>query len=207
MRDRWLQLCARLGRGDADDSLWFCLESLYRHPARAYHTLDHVGACLTLLDEFHTQAASPDDVEFAIFLHDCVYVPGRADNETRSARISEAFLTALGAGATRVRVGGDLVRITDHATPPATPDQALIVDLDMAVLGSGGDVYEAYAHGIRREYGHVPDDQFRSGRGEFLRAILRRPVIFRTNAVRARFEVSARANIERELARLSGRAM
>src|SRR5678816_399728 len=87
MRERWMVLCARIGRGDAD-TLFALLESQYTHPPRAYHSLQHVSACLSMLDGCRGLALHADELEFALWLHDCVYIPQRKDNEERSAAVA-----------------------------------------------------------------------------------------------------------------------
>lgn len=203
MRERWSQLCSRIGRGDALGSLWFALDALYRHPPRAYHNLAHVGACLALLDELRPPPEAPDAVEFALFLHDSVYEPGAADNESRSAQVAEAFMSWLNAPASSIDAVTRLIRVTDHRTATQGKDDDLIVDVDMAILGSPAREYDAYAAAIRSEFAHVPLSQFNAGRRRFLQSVRDRPAIFRTERFRQRFEASARANIDRELSRLS----
>ncbi len=203
MRERWQQLCARIGRGDPHGSLWFALESLYRNPPRAYHDLSHVGACLALLDEFRSLAVDPDSVEFALFMHDSVYVPGSPDNELRSAHIAEAFLSWLRASPPRIETTAHLIRVTDHRSATRGPDEDLIVDLDMAILGSPEPAYDAYAGAIRREFAQVPEPEFIAGRTRFLESVRTRPAIFRTARVRDQLDARARVNIARELARLA----
>jgi predicted metal-dependent HD superfamily phosphohydrolase len=203
MRERWSQLCSRIGRGDALGALWFALDALYRHPPRAYHNLAHVGACLALLDELRPPMETPDAVEFALFLHDSVYEPGSADNEKRSAQVAEAFMSWLRVPAAGIETVTRLIRVTDHRTATHGPDDNLVVDVDMAILGSPAHEYDAYAAAVRAEFAHVPLPQFNAGRAGFLQAVRDRPAIFRTERFRRRFEGPARANIDREFARLS----
>ena len=66
--------------------------------------------------------------------------------------------------------------------------------------------YAAYTDAIRREYAHVPDDAFRAGRTQVLRALLELPSIYRLPPLRAAWEERARANLTRELDALAGAA-
>ena len=62
-------------------------------------------------------------------------------------------------------------------------ERHVLLDADLAVLGSEPAAYAAYATGVRVEYGHLPDEGWRIGRGEVLRRLLERP---RSTAVRRR---------------------
>src|SRR5262245_28362808 len=96
MRERWEALCRRLGSAGDPATLFLVLEALYANPPRAYHSLTHVAACLGTLNEFRALAPAPDEAEFALWLHDCVYEPLRKDNEARSAAVAGLFARELG---------------------------------------------------------------------------------------------------------------
>ena len=68
------------------------LDRAYRQPWRVYHDRHHIAACLELCHELRSELCHPAAVEFAIWLHDAVYIPQRADNEVRSARWAGALL-------------------------------------------------------------------------------------------------------------------
>jgi predicted metal-dependent HD superfamily phosphohydrolase len=75
----------------------------------------------------------------------------------------------------------------------------LLCDADLAILASDDDRYAEYAAAIRREYAHVPEDAFRAGRQQVLRALLELPSIYRLPPLRDAWEAKARANLENEL--------
>jgi predicted metal-dependent HD superfamily phosphohydrolase len=66
--------------------------------------------------------------------------------------------------------------------------------------------YGRYAAAIRREYAHVPDEDYRAGRRRVLESFLARPSVFIGADRAALWETSARANLVREIAQLSRRA-
>ena len=70
------------------------------------------------------------------------------------------------------------------------------------MLAAGPERYAEYTAGVRREYAHVSDEDFRRGRAEVLRALLAGGHLFRTTTGRRMWEERARANVEAELAAL-----
>jgi predicted metal-dependent HD superfamily phosphohydrolase len=86
-------------------------------------------------------------------------------------------------------------------------DEAVILDLDLSVLGGSRDEYVRYAKAIHDEY--VPaaatESQFRIGRTEFLRRMLALPNVFLTAEGRRRWDDPARANIAWEITELTAR--
>jgi predicted metal-dependent HD superfamily phosphohydrolase len=70
------------------------------------------------------------------------------------------------------------------------------------VLGSDPAAYQAYVTGVRAEYGHVTDADWRAGRAALLRRFIARPAIYATKTARDRWERRARANLVAELATL-----
>ena len=138
-------------------------------------------------------------------MHDAVYDPralGDA-NERDSAEFAAGLLSTLG---TSEEVAADVARLVGltagHATADDDADGALLCDADLAILASDEERYAAYTAAIRREYAHVPDDAFRGGREQVLRALLELPSIYRLEPLRAAWEDKARANLTRELAEL-----
>jgi predicted metal-dependent HD superfamily phosphohydrolase len=76
---------------------------------------------------------------------------------------------------------------------------ALLADADLAVLAAGRGDYDRYAAAVRREYAHVPEDAFRTGRAAVLESLLALPALYRIVPPRSEWEVRARANLKREL--------
>jgi predicted metal-dependent HD superfamily phosphohydrolase len=205
LAQRWTRLVARVApdAGEAGADLAFhVVESLYAHPERHYHTLDHVAACLAHLDAFRRHAEDPDAVEYALFLHDAVYVPRRKDNEARSAAVAAMLADHLGARAGLADAAARLIAATAHAHPPdaaSDPDAALIVDLDLSILAADAERYDDYAVAIRREHSYADDAAYRVGRCAFLRSMLSRSKVYGTAVVREKFESAARRNLKIEL--------
>ena len=207
LHSRWDALTSRLGFAQAASAAVFDeLAQAYSGPGRHYHNLDHIAQLLALLDQHGQDARGRDAIELAIFFHDAVYVPLRSDNEAASAALARTPLTALGATEPLVREVERLILATRHGTALADaasdPNLALLVDLDLSILGTERAVYAAYAAAIRREYAVVPDLIYRPGRRRVLAEFLTRPRIYATPRLHEAWEGAARANLEWESASL-----
>jgi predicted metal-dependent HD superfamily phosphohydrolase len=154
------------------------------------------------LDEFRALAENPDAIEFAIFVHDAIYDASRKDNESRSAILGAMLLDQLGAQAAFVSRVDALVAATSHTRSGHAGDEALIVDLDLSILGADPTRYDEYAVGVRNEYAHADASTYRVGRCAFLRSMLARDRLFTNENVRDRFESQARSNMQVELGSL-----
>lgn len=192
---------ARLGLAGHRDT-YDALCAAYAEPHRAYHTAEHISACLRHLDEAAALAARPDEVEVALWFHDAVYATRTSDNERRSAGWAVEFLrSAELAEEVCDRVAGHIVA-TEHNEAPSDPDSALAVDIDLTILGGDPDAYQAFETNIRREYKWVPGPLFRRKRREVLEGFLARRQIYATGRFRDRYEAAARRNLRSAIAAL-----
>ncbi|MGK5679512.1 HD domain-containing protein [Actinoplanes sp. URMC 104] len=187
--------------GDLEAAAGYLL-SKWSEPQREYHTVAHLGAVLEVVDRFANLAPHPERVRLAAWMHDAVYDPralGDA-NERDSAEFAEGLLQTLGVPDATAAEVARLVGLTaGHATGEDDPDGELLCDADLAVLAGDDEAYAQYTAAIRREYAHVPDDDFRAGRAQVLKALLELPSIYRLQPLREQWEQRARANLEREL--------
>lgn len=186
------------GRADLRDRLL----AAYDDERRGYHDLTHLAE---VLDHVATLSAGADDVEavvLAAWFHDAVY-DGAGDDEERSAVLATEELTAAGVAADRIAEVARLVRLTATHRPEADDRNGQVLsDADLAVLAADEARYAGYVAGVRAEYSHVDDADFRRGRAAVLRDLLEKPSLFHTAAARALWETRARANVARELAAL-----
>jgi predicted metal-dependent HD superfamily phosphohydrolase len=196
-QQRWLELWSRLGGQASGAPIFVQLAAAYAEPGRAYHTVEHIRDCLAQLDLSRNLAQRPDEVEAALWFHDAVYRPGASDNEDQSAELAR---TALSVGAVP-REAADrtaaLVLATRHAGVPGSPDEQLICDIDLSILGREPGIFDAFERQIRREYAWVPEPTYRRERSAVLSGFLQRPSIYQTDQFRRRYEALARANLER----------
>ncbi|HEX6363367.1 MAG TPA: N-methyl-D-aspartate receptor NMDAR2C subunit [Albitalea sp.] len=196
----WQRMWSGLGaRGDGQE-VFAEVVARYEEPHRKYHDLQHLRECLDAFAAVAPLAERPAEVEAALWFHDAVYEIGRGDNEERSARWAQAGLAAAGAPAEAAGRVAALVRATRHATVPASNDERLVVDIDLAILGAAEERFAEYERQIRAEYATVPDAVFRHRRRAILQAFLDRPHVYGTAHFRERLEARARANLARAIA-------
>ena len=173
----------------------------YTQVHREYHNLMHVEDVLLRIEELEPPAEHELALALAAWFHDAVYQPGKPDNEDRSAYVAFDALEQVGAGPLLITEVVRLVRLTaSHDPNPDDAAGAVLCDADLAILAAAPDRYAQYAAAIRQEYIHVPEAEFRTGRGEVLQSFLDRPSIYRTPYGRQHWESAARANLAAELA-------
>lgn len=182
------------GDGAAARDEWARLIARWSEPQRAYHTLEHLLLMLELLAEHDAQPATM----LAAWYHDAVYEPTSATNEADSAEVAREALPRLGLGELAERVA-ELIELTAQHGPAPDDEAALLLDADLAILGQSPLLYLRYVQGVRAEYGHLSDEDFRSGRSDVLRGLLERERLFQHGAF-AHLEDPARANLAAELA-------
>jgi predicted metal-dependent HD superfamily phosphohydrolase len=210
--ERFAALVARAG-GDAEAAvaLGRALLASWSEPARRYHDRQHLCDCLFELDALRaadapdvTDLAAAPAVELALWYHDAVYDTQLHDSEERSAQRLVADLGGVGVDALVVAAAARLVRATAHLSRPAgmalAADEALVVDIDLSILGQHRMRFADFEDGIGEEYAAVPKVALRWKRGRFLRGLLASPEIFATPTMRARREAAARANLRALLA-------
>jgi predicted metal-dependent HD superfamily phosphohydrolase len=95
----------------------------------------------------------------------------RSDNEARSAARAARVLTVGGAAADAVERVRDLILATRHVNAALSRDAALVVDIDLAILGSGPLAVELFEQDITREYGWVPRKKYVAGRAAILKSL------------------------------------
>ncbi len=200
----WFGAWQRLNIGPPLPGVFDDLVERYGEAHRAYHTLQHLEECFRLFDEVVSHSDRPGELMVGLWFHDAVYDTHAADNEVRSAALASQTLLACRAGADLVHRVHELILATRHDTVPAAGDQALIVDVDLAILAAPEPRFDEYEAQIRREYAWVPESVFRQTRAGILVQFLNRPAVYFTEHLRERFEDRARSNLRRSLSRLAG---
>ena len=192
---RWRELWHRLGCTVPPADALAALLDAYAEDHRAYHDFAHVRACLRELDGVSASAAHPEEIEMGLWFHDAIYDPRRDDNEERSAQWAARALRECGVGEAVVARIGSMIRATRHHASARTADEALLLDIDLAILGGDEARFRRYDADIRKEYAWVPERDYRAARERVLRGFLERDPIYRTDVMRTRYEANARRNI------------
>jgi predicted metal-dependent HD superfamily phosphohydrolase len=217
IRSAWRHIAGHAHEGYVD-----ALLARYAEPHRHYHTATHIMFVLRHLRDMaqaSTTQPSPQVVAAALY-HDAIYNPTVDTNEALSAVLAANDLAEIGWPSPRCESVAEMIIATaGHLADPAdqrndagdragdaAAETAMLLDADLAILGSEPGAYQAYVNGVRAEYAHVDDGQWRTGRSRVLQHFLDRPRLFVTDFMYAAAEHRARANIEAELAVLSHRS-
>ena len=174
---------------------------------RHYHGLSHLLAVLEALDRLAPETGlrdgAPDEPVLAAWFHDAVHRGAPGEDEHASAALARERLGSAGFPPAVVDEVDRLVLLTlDHAVAPEDRAGALLVDADLSVLGADPARYAAYTAGVRREYAHVPDEQFAAGRLRVLEGLWRHQPLFRTPAAQRLWGDRAARNLADEIGRL-----
>lgn len=199
---RFVRAWHALGANHVAPDLLTRLLACYAEPHRHYHSMQHLRECLALLDRLALQAQSAAQVEMALWFHDAIYDTGRHDNEQRSADWARQSAIDLGVDPGQAQRIADLILVTRHDAVPADADAALLVDIDLAILGAAPARFDEYERQVREEYHQVPDADFRRGRAAILQQFLARETLYSTPECRSWFEAAARDNLRRSIAHL-----
>jgi len=192
---RFIATCQCVGiQPDTAQPIWTGLFQHYSEPHRSYHNLTHIDR---MLGWFIKSGVKKPEIELAIWFHDVIYEPLRSDNEEKSAE----YFTELLGSVISVSIQEHIHRLilaTNPASPrTGNPDEDLIIDIDLTILGSSPEDYENYRSAVRQEYASVPDQDFNAGRRSVLQSFLSKK-IYATKFF-APLEHQARSNIQNEL--------
>ena len=200
---RWTALWQAAGASGDPAAQYQALQACYSGPDRFYHNLRHLADCLEEFDVAKPLAKNPTAVELALMFHDAIYDSRASDNEERSAEMAIKMLSAAGTASDLSEEVSRLILATKHVAAAVTNDAALVVDVDLTILGQPGRRFDEYEQGIRQEYLWVQPDLFALKRAEILRRFLERERIYATDFFATKYEQSARKNLAASLKKLA----
>lgn len=200
LRARFSRLASAKGLdGDQFDRL----DRYYGEPNRHYHGWRHIAECLEEFDRIPQLLRDPLAVEWALWLHDAVYIPGGNRNELDSAELAFEWLRPAGEElALKVR---RFIEATDYSRVSAVsdPDLDYLKDIDFAAFGKPFDAFWQDVERLRCENGEGSSPAASVRRLGFYRQILDGQVeLFRTRHFRDRLLEQALDNILRAVHRL-----
>ncbi|MEZ4707092.1 MAG: hypothetical protein R3A44_07805 [Caldilineaceae bacterium] len=193
----WQALFARPNR-----ALFEQLATAYAAPNRFYHTQQHLAECLHHFDDARHLMQRPAEVELALWFHDAIYDARRGDNEERSAKWARQAIANAGLDDQIMQRVADLILLTRHDAPPVDADSALLLDIDLAILGAEPTRFAEYEAQIRQEYAWVPWPIYREKRTAVLQSFLDRSSIYHTSHFKEQFELKARINLMNAIQKL-----
>lgn len=201
--ERWQRVCESLQIA-CDKNEFQSLLKAWDEPQRVYHTQQHLRECLQHLDRLSDQLSVSEaaTIEIALWYHDAIYELYAKDNERQSANWAVRFLQKSGANRDVTDEVERLIMVTCHDALPQSHLQQVMVDIDLAILGSSSERFEEYGEQVRQEYAHVPKLIYRYKRKAVLKGFLQRDKIYQTDVFTARYENQARMNLNMEIATL-----
>lgn len=192
----WQRAWTGIGARGEGRSVYEQLLAYYSEQHRHYHTLQHLDECLAMFESVRELAEHPDEIELALWFHDAIYDTHRPDNEERSADWARTALIDAGVAIDSADRVHALIMATRHTANPILPDEQLLVDIDLSILGAEQARFDEYEEQIRKEYAFVPRWLFRRKRRAILQGFLDRPSIYSTAHFRHALEERARANLK-----------
>lgn len=180
------------------------LEQCYSAEGRFYHNLKHIGNCLIEFRAVEATLKNSKAVMMALLFHDIVYDPEAHQllaNETASWTLAKQLCAFNEHDDTDIM--NHILHTSHSYTGDKNADTDTVCDIDMAILGYSESEFDAYETNIRREYAFASDADYAAGRLNFLRTLLAKTAIFKTDYFKNKYEESARDNIKRLINQLS----
>ncbi len=176
------------------------LAAAYSSPGRYYHTLEHIYHVLSTIKTLQSQAKDLTALQLAAWFHDVVYDSQAQDNEEKSADYADRLLQSLEIPSNKIAATSHLIRNTKHHQAASDDiDSQILLDADLAILGTNLVQYQEYARAIRQEYAWVPEAQYFRARRQVLERFLQRERIYFTDWMFEVAELAARHNLQAEI--------
>lgn len=198
---RWVSLWERVEASGSPIPPFQKLVGLYSSSNRFYHTLNHIDHCLDDFEEIKLLPHHSNEVELAIWFHDAIYDTRERDNEEKSALLARKVLKAAKLPKVMIERIEKLILVTKTHLPNDL-DEKVLVDIDLAILGTQRIDFEVYDLAIRAEYAWVSDELYKKGRKKVLKGFYDRDRIYSTDYFWFKYEKQAKGNLSRALAAL-----
>ena len=185
------------------NNLWQDIAIRYSENQRAYHSLQHIEQLFAQFKQIKHVLNEPHIIALALFYHDVIYAPTRADNELKSAEYAVEALRPYFSAAQCQYIYALIMMTANHKLAECSNaqknfDSAYLLDMDLSILGASWSEYEQYAQAVRQEYAHVSNIDYRDGRIAVLTELLAHPKLYLTDYY-DRLETQARQNIKHEI--------
>jgi dephospho-CoA kinase len=184
-------------KDDVADKNYSKLVRKYGEAHRKYHTVEHLAEAFKLFEENKAAIKDPQAVALALFYHDVIYNIPSNGNEEKSAQYAKRALMEMGADPQLISRVAALIEMTQlHTAPAQDTDAALMMDIDMAILGAAPARYKKYAAEVEAEYTsyHTPEE-YRAGRLAFLESCHAKTRFFITDTFENKYGEQSRRNL------------
>lgn len=183
------------------DDLWLEIKNQYSQKSRYYHNLSHIHNMLLKAEDFKNEIYDFDVLKLTIWYHDIIYKSTKKDNEEKSVVFAKKRLKSLNFDEKRIKIVQNLIISTKkhELILHDNSDNALLLDLDLSILGSSWESYKKYIQNIRKEYKIYPNFMYNPGRKKVLEHFLKRESLYFTDSFKNEYEIQARENLKREI--------
>jgi predicted metal-dependent HD superfamily phosphohydrolase len=136
-----------------------------------------------------------------------VYDPTQNDNEVKSAALFRDHAKPYLPDARIVQIEKMILATIKHEMPEGlgfdvAHDCAVFLDFDLAIFAAPEEQFDAYEDGVRKEFGHVPEEIYVSARKTILERFLAREKLYFSPMLARQWDGRARANLKRSIAKL-----
>ncbi|MDP8966231.1 MAG: N-methyl-D-aspartate receptor NMDAR2C subunit [Cyanobacteriota bacterium] len=199
---RWHKTWQQLGAASGSENLYERVSACYAESHRKYHTMQHLEECFSYFELIRDHAEHQAEVELAIWFHDAIYRVSSKDNEEKSAKWAYASTVSSSLPKEIGERVYSLILVTRHNAVSVSRDAEVLVDVDLGILAAEPKRFDEYEVQVRAEYAWVPEPLYRRERRKVLQEFVNRASLYSTALFRERYEVQARKNLSRSLARL-----
>lgn len=174
---------------------------------RHYHSPVHILSMFQFAEDIQLTHFQ----QFAIWFHDAIYYTDspKGVNEEASCHFMRAMLSPFLDSHALFQIASIITATAEHmSVEPMLEESALVCDLDLCVFSWPDWAFNAATAALESEYDiPVPSDYFpptasqvfKAGRKDFLKKLLGRGFVYRTELFRDRFEKRAVNRIERAI--------
>ena len=174
------------------------LIAAYSEKQRAYHTVQHLYECLSLMEAVQYELNDPYAVALALWFHDVIYDPQAPDNELKSAELFEQLMAQDLSSDTLEKIKRWILATQKHALTDET-DLQFLLDIDLAILAATPERFIQYEQQIQQEYSWVDPEVYAIKRKEVLMHFYQSEPLYQTVYFQKNFELNAKDNLRQIL--------
>lgn len=174
------------------------LIAVYSEKQRAYHTVQHLYECLSLMEAVQYELNDPYAVALALWFHDAVYDPKAKDNELKSVELFEQAMAQDLSSDTLEKIKRWILATQKHALTDET-DLQFLLDIDLAILAATPERFIQYEQQIQQEYSWVDPEVYSIKRKQVLIHFYQSEPLYQTVYFQKNFELNAKDNLRRIL--------